>query len=175
MEFTVKTHYNHRAFKAMFKAVRHTVRKEKNHKNHFASIILSICCILLPFVPKEGGFRFDIITIISFTFVFLLMFMLLFEDDINSLMAKKYLHPAMENVTSVFTDDGYITIDEDKEKMNWEYDRNQTTVEVGDYIIFIINEDNVQIQDKRTLTGGTVDEFRTFIERKTRTEVIFVK
>ena len=111
MEFTVKTHYNHRAFKAMFKAVRHTVRKEKNHKNHFASIILSICCILLPFVPKEGGFRFDIVTMISFTFVFLLMFMLLFEDDINSLMAKRYLHPAMENVTSVFTDDGYITIE----------------------------------------------------------------
>ena len=40
MEFTVKTHYNHRAFKAMFKAVRHTVRKEKNHKTSLKIVLM---------------------------------------------------------------------------------------------------------------------------------------
>ena len=39
--------------------------------------------------------------------------------------------------------------------------------ETPDYFVFVFDQSHGQAYDKRTLIGGTADEFRSFIESKT--------
>ena len=174
MEFTFETLYRHRELKAMSRTLRKTLRKEKCHKINFACIILSICCILLPFVPKDGGFRFDLMTIISFGFAAALIIIFICHDDLNALLAQKYAIPGTDRCVTVFSEDGYISTTE-VEKKNWTYDIHVLTVETDDYFIFHFDDTSANLYDKRHMSGGTAEEFRMFIRRKTGKGVVYVK
>ena len=47
------------------------------------------------------------------------------------------------------------------------YDLIDALAESQDYMILLMQKSYVQSLDKRTLTGGTVEEFKRFLEEKT--------
>ena len=47
--------------------------------------------------------------------------------------------------------------------------------ETKDYFVFLFSKNHAQVYDKRTLTGGTAEEFRAFMQEKTGKAIEIVK
>lgn len=56
-----------------------------------------------------------------------------------------------------------------------QYELIDAMAESQDYIIFLMKKRYAQPLDKRTLTGGTVEEFKRFLEKKTGKDFRHVK
>ena len=111
-------------------------------------------------------FAFDFRTIILSIAVLVLLTDLLFEDKINGYVAKKRLLPGTEKAVTVFSENGFVSTT-DAGKSEWNYDKIERIAETTDFFVFIFNEVYAQLYDKRQLQGGTVEEFRDFIQGKT--------
>lgn len=173
MEFIFETTYNKEALTVMAKALRKTVRKKKNRRTHVLGWIVVALGIFLAIYTHEEisiGMR----NYITWIAVAVLVFVLLLEDHINGYYAQKRMLPGTEKATAVFTVDGYITTTE-AGKTEWSYERIGWLAETDDYIVFVFNVSHAQIYDKRNLTGGTADEFCSFIESVTGKTVQRIK
>ena len=53
----------------------------------------------------------------------------------------------------------------------WRYDTIAQIAEDKDYFVLVFDQRYAQVYDKRTLSGGSVEEFRVFITQKTGKEV----
>ena len=60
-------------------------------------------------------------------------------------------------------------------KTEFKYDYILEIAETENYFIFLLDKIHAQVYDKNMLSGGTVDEFRKFIEEKTNIKVKKVK
>lgn len=162
MEFTFETQYNAKTMSLMAKALRKTIRKKRSRCSHIFGWIFTILGLFL--IIK--GFAFDFRTIILSIAVLLLLVDLLFEDKINGYVAKKHLLPGTEKAVTAFSENGFVSTT-DAGKSEWNYDKIEQIAETEDFFVFIFNEAHAQLYDKRQLQGGTVEEFRDFIQRKT--------
>ena len=70
---------------------------------------------------------------------------LLFEDQLNGYLAGKRMLPGTKSTIT------------------------------KDYFAFVFGQNHAQIFEKNSLTGGTIDEFRTFIKDKTGKKIQQVK
>ena len=75
--------------------------------------------------------------------------------------AKKYLHIYDWNYWWGYTVVTAATTS------TFHYELIDALAESQDYIIFLMKKRYAQPLDKRTLTGGTVEEFKRFLEEKT--------
>ena len=95
---------------------------------------------------------------------------LIWEDSINGYLARKRLLPGTEASTAVFGTDGYASASEFG-KSEWGYDKIVAIAETKEYFVFVFSISHAQVYDKASLTGGTLEEFREFIQRKTEKEI----
>jgi len=175
MEFTFETVYNPKAVTTMAGTLRKTLRKKRNRRSHiFGWIVLVIAVLLtLPLGDKEFVINFN--TIITWIAALVILIALLFEDKINGYFARKRSLEGMDKATTVFNDENYITTTSIG-KTEFPYDRNiDLLVETKDYFVFIFDKSHAQVYDKHGLSGGTVEEFRKFIQSKTGKEVVNIE
>ena len=166
MEFAFETVYNQKALTIMARAIRKTLRRRKSRRSHIFSWILIIMGTLLCVLPREDGYEFDFRIVITGLAVLLLLAVLIWEDAINGYVAKKRMLAGTEKNRSVFSEDGYFSVSELGETQ-WKYDKIKAIVETPAYFIFVFSQNHAQVYNKSGMTGGTVDEFRDFIEKKT--------
>lgn len=171
MEFTFETEYNVKTMALMAKALRKTIRKKRSRRSHIFGWIMAIIGLLLVIYR---GFSFDFRSIITLAAVLVIVISLLFEDKINGYIAKRRLLPGTEKAVAVFSEKGFVSTT-DIGKSEWNYDRIVNVAETDDFFVFMFNMSHAQLYDKRHLQGGTVDEFRRFIETATGKTVQFVK
>lgn len=165
MEFIFETTYNKEALTVMAKALRKTVRKKKSRRSHiFGWIVAALGAFLA--IESHSDISIGLKNFITWFVVAILIFVLLLEDHINGHFAQKRMLPGTEKAAAVFTEAGYITTTE-AGKTEWSYERIGWLAETDDYFVFVFNVSHAQIYDKRNLTGGTADEFRSFIESVT--------
>lgn len=74
--------------------------------------------------------------------------------------------PGNKHASSVFGSDGYRTVTEAGETQ-WHYDRIAALAETDKYFVIVLGENHGQLYDKSSLSGGSTDDFRKFIEEKT--------
>ena len=170
MEFICKGEYNHKTMAVMAKVLRKTVRKKKSRRAHIfgwgiAATGLLLCCYR---VLQDGGLGIQ--TVITGAAVFVIVFTLLMEDRINGYAARKRLLPGTEQGRTVFSDDGFSTVTEIGESQ-WKYDKIQVIAECGSYIVFVFSSSHGQIYDKESIEGGTIEQFRQFLEAKTGKQI----
>lgn len=171
MEFTFETTYDQKAFTAMARALRKTVRKKRNHRAHVFGWIAVILGLLLTLLSRNEGFAINLRTIITWLAILLILIVMLFEDAINGYIAKKRVLPGLDKSKVTFTAEGYSSMT-DVGASEFSYDRIMAIAETADYFVFIFSASHAQVYDKSTISGGTAEDFCKFIEEITRKDVI---
>ena len=168
MEFHFTTVYDHACMTAMAKALRKTVRRKHSRRTHLFGWLLILAVFLL-WLPIFAGRRSaDFGDIVSLIVIIVMAVVLWKEDSLNAALAAKRMLPSSRKVEATFTETGYRSVTE-AATTEWNYENISLAAicDVGDYVVFALNKTLAQAYDKRSLTGGSVEEFCAFIEKKT--------
>lgn len=169
MEFSFETTYDQKALTAMAKGLRKTVRKKRSRRSHILGWIIIFLATFLGLFSGPFDFRAAITLLAA-----LVMFVVLcFEDHINGYFAGKRILPGTETSISYFTADVFSSATKIG-KSEFYYENIAALAEANHYFIFLFSNNHAQVYDKRTLTGGCIDEFRGFIQDKTQKTIVAV-
>ena len=166
MEFTFDTVYNQQAMTAIARALRRTIRKKHSRRMHiFGWIVIALVLVLS--LPSGGeAWAFSPRMLVSWLAALAILIVLLFEDNINGAAARRRILAGSGRAFSTFREDGFCSKTQ-VGTTEWQYKSIRQLAETPDYFIFIFDQSHGQAYDKHTLSGGTADEFRRFIEEKT--------
>lgn len=170
MEFVFETDYDRKAMTAMAKGLRKTVRKKHSRRSHIFGWIVIALGLLLSW-PSEEVKASDVLV---WAAIAVMLGALLFEDRLNGYFARKKMLPGTSHAKAIFTEDGYRS-ETQMGNTEWKYENITAMAETKDYFVFLFSKNHAQVYDKRTLTGGTADEFRAFMQEKTEKAIEIVK
>lgn len=170
MEFKFETAYNQEAITIMAKALRKTVRKKRSKRSHIFGLIVVVLAILLTLPIGDKEFVLDFKTIVTWLVSAILLFVLLFEDKINGYVARKRMLPGLNNAIVTFYEDCYCS-ETEIGKSEFKYNNIILLAETADYFVFVFSQNHAQVYNKNTITGGTIEEFRKFIQSVTEKEI----
>ncbi len=173
MEFTFETIYDQKAMKAMANALRKTVRKKRSRRSHIWGLIVCFLGLLLTLIPGENGLVINFKTILTWIIVGVIIVVLIWEDAINGYIAGKRMLKGTEASTTIFNEEGYVSTTEFG-KTEWNYEKISELAENDKFFVFIFSMSHAQVYDKGKLSGGTIEEFRTFIQRKTNKQISMI-
>lgn len=163
MEFSFETTYDQKAMTAMAKGLRKTIRKKRSRRSHIFGWIVIVLAVLL--VLRSG--HLDLRAFVTLLAALLILLTLVFEDRLNGYFARKKMLPGSEKAVSLFSDASYSSATE-VGKTEFYYEKIIALAETKDYFIFLFSNSHAQVYDKRTLSGGSVEEFRNFLKEKTQ-------
>jgi len=162
VQFRFETVYNPASMAVMAKALRKTVRKKHSSRSHAFGIITAALGLFLVFSAEEFNFK----VILTLTVVAVIMLALIFEDRLNGYIACKRMIPGMKSSCVLFHEEGYHS-ETPVGTSDFPYGTIRAIAEDCHYFIFIFSASHAQLYDKRTLNGGTPEEFKEFLYRKT--------
>ena len=174
MEFRFVTEYNQKALTTMAKALRKTVRKKKNRRSRIFGWVVVVLALLLMFFAGDEGFRLDLRTVVTGIVVLIMIAALIWEDQMNGYFARKRMLPGTDKAEAVFGEEEY-TSETAAGRTQWKYEKIDVFAEDEAYFIFVFGVNHAQVYDKRSLSGGTEELFRSFIEEKTGKTVIHLE
>ena len=167
MMFCFETTYNQKAFTAMSRALRKTVRKRKNRFNRLLFGICALLVFLLTVGWISDGTNTESFNMSVTWIAFLIMLLVvIFEDSINGYIGKKRMLSKMTCAKSVFYD-GVYRSETEIGKTEFLYENIGIAAETKEYFVFIFDKNHAQVYDKSKISGGTADDFRRFITEKT--------
>jgi len=170
MEFKFETAYDQKAVTAMAKVIRKTARKKRSRRSHIFGIIVIILALFMTLPLGDKEFVLDLKTTVTWIVAAILFFTLLFEDKINGYVARKRMLPGLDKATVTFHADGYHS--ETKiGSSDFKYETIMMLAETADYFVFVFSQSHAQIYSKKSIAGGTVEEFREFIMSVTGKEI----
>lgn len=168
MEFTFTTSYNQKALTAMARTLRKTVRKKRSFRAHLFGWIVVAFGIFLLLPLGEDNFEFSFRTIVTLVVILILLLVLLKEDAINGYVARRRQLPQLQSSTTVFpTNDAEYHSSTEVGNSDFRYDNIIALAETADYFVFIFSNSHAQVYDKSSITGGTIEDFRNFIQSVT--------
>ncbi len=170
MEFIFETAYDPKSVTAMAKALRKTARKKRSRRSHILGIIVIILAIALTLPIGGREFVLDFTTVITWLAAAVLLFTLIFEDKINGYIARKRMLPGLQKATVTFREDGYHS-ETELGSSDFKYSTIDLLAETEDHFVFVFGRNHAQIYSKKSMTGGTVEEFREFITNATGKEI----
>ena len=128
------------------------------------SVFLFSALLLIPFDGEP--FSLDVRTVTSLLAEVMLLSVLLFQDRFNGMIARKNTLAGTKEYHVAFGEDSYTVVTA-ATTSTFRYELIDALAESQDYIILLMKKRYAQPLDKRTLTGGTVEEFKRFLEEKT--------
>lgn len=174
MEFRFETKYDQKGLTAMARALRRTLRKKRSRRSHIFGWCVVVLAILLIAVQRmlEEPWAFQ--DTLNLGVGVVLIAILFTEDQVNAFFAKKKMLPGTSSAKSVFTEEGYTSATE-AAVTEFRYETVQQVCETADYFVLLLGRQHGQIYDKASLSGGTAEEFRTFITEKTGKPIVSIK
>ncbi len=166
MTFEVHSDITNRSMTAAARAMRKVLRRKRNMIwTIFGwSVFLFNALLLIPFDGEP--FALDARTLISLLAEVMLLSALLFQDRFNGMIARKNTLAGTKEYHVAFGEDSYTVVTA-VTTSTFRYELIEALAESQDYIILLMKKRYVQPLDKRTLTGGTVEDFKRFLEEKT--------
>ena len=128
------------------------------------SVFFINALLLIPFDGEP--FALDVRTVTSLLIEVMLLSVLLFQDRFNGMIACKNTLAGTKDYHVVFGEESYTVVTE-VTTSTFRYELIDAMAESQDYIILLMKKRYAQPLDKRTLTGGTVEELKRFLEEKT--------
>lgn len=162
MEFTFETVYDQKAMTAMAKALRKTVRKKRSRRSSIFGSIVIILGLFLALSASEVNMKL----VVTIAAVLAVLIALIWQDSINGYVALKRTMPGLEKSIVCFRETGYHSSTAVGES-DFPYTNILAVAESGDYFVFVFSFNHAQVYDKRSLSGGTADEFAAFLQEKT--------
>lgn len=174
MEFRFETNYDQKGLTALARALRKTIRKKHSRRSHiFGWCVVALAVLLLAAERTLGG-PWALRDTLNLVVAVILIAVLLTEDQVNAFFAKKKLLPGTSSARSVFTEESYTSATE-AAVTEFHYETVLEVCETAAYFVLLFSEQHGQIYDKSTLSGGTAEEFRTFITEKTGKPIVSIK
>lgn len=170
MEFMCETAYNQEAISIMAKAIRKTARRKRSKRSHLFGVIVILFALFLTLPLGDKAFVIDFRTVITWLIVAILVVTLLFEDQINGYIARKRMLPGLEKATVTFHKDGYHS-ETEIGSSDFRYGTIVSVAETKDYFVFVFSQSHAQVYSKKSIVGGTVEEFREFLITVTGKEI----
>ena len=166
MTFEIHSDITNRSMTIAARAMRKVLRRKRSILwAIFGWSVFFINALLL--IPFDGEpFTLDAGTVISLLAEVMLLSVLLFQDRLNGMIACKNTLAGTKEYHVVFGEESYTVVTE-VTTSTFRYELIDAMAESQDYIILLMKKRYAQPLDKRTLTGGTVEEFKRFLEEKT--------
>ena len=163
MGIQFETDYNMETLTAMAKGLRKTVRRKRSRRVHIFAAVVLVLGILTILATVAGGEPLGASGVVTLLVVILVS---LFEDRLNAWFARKRLLPGTEHAVATFEEDGYVSATGVTES-RFSYAQIVAVAETARYFVFALSSHHTQAYDKRTIRGGSVEDFRAFIDEKT--------
>ena len=166
MTFEIRSDITNRSMAIASRAMRRVLRRKRSIIwDIFGWTVFFINALLL--IPFDGeSFALDASTMISLLVEVMLLSVLLFQDRFNGMIACKNTLAGTKEYHVAFGEDSYTVVTA-VTTSTFHYELIDALAESQDYIILLMKKRYAQPLDKRTLTGGTVEEFKRFLEEKT--------
>ena len=166
MTFEIRSDITNRSMAIASRAMRRVLRRKRNITwAIFGWTVFFINALLL--IPFDGEpFALDVRTVTSMLVEVMLLSVLLFQDRFNGMIACKNTLAGTKDYHIVFGEESYTVVTE-VITSTFRYELIDAMAESQDYMILLMKKRFAQPLDKRTLTGGTVEEFKRFLEEKT--------
>lgn len=174
MEFQFETKYEQKGLTALARALRKTIRKKRSRRSHIFGWCVVALAVLLIVVRRLLDEPWTVRDTLNGCVGVILIGVLFTEDPVNAFFAKKKLLPGTSFARCVFTEESYTSTTE-VAATEFRYEAVQQVCETADYFVLLFSHQHGQIYDKAALSGGTVEEFRTFITEKTGKPIAYIK
>lgn len=171
MGIQFETDYNMETLTAMAKGLRKTVRRKRSRRVHIFAAVVLVLGILTILATVAGGEPLGASGVVTLLVVILVS---LFEDRLNAWFARKRLLPGTEHAVATFEEDGYVSATGVTES-RFSYAQIVAVAETARYFVFALSSHHTQAYDKRTIRGGSVEDFRAFIAEKTGKPIANIK
>jgi len=167
VNISFETEYNQEAMIVMARALRKTIGRKRSR---YVYIFGWAVVILVPLLSYWFAIKWEFKT---FILIAIMIALLIWEDTIEGYLALKRLIPGTEKAHAVFGDSEFIS-STDIGTSTFYYDKIKFLAENEDYFVFIYSISHAQVYDKNKISGGTLEEFRDFIERATGKQLLKV-
>ena len=166
MTFEIHSNITNRSMTVAARAMRRVLRRKRNiiWAIYGWSVFFINTLLLIPFDGEV--FTLDASTAILLLVEVMLLSALLFQDRINGMIACKNTLAGTKNYHIMFGEESYTVVTE-VTTSTFRYELIDAMAESQDYMILLMKNRFAQPLDKRTLTGGTVEECKRFLEEKT--------
>ena len=166
MTFEIHSDITNHSMTIAARAMRKVLRRKRNIIwAIFGWSVFFINALLL--IPFDGEpFALDVRTVTSLLIEVMLLSVLLFQERFNGMIACKNTLAGTKDYHVVFGEESYTVVTE-VTTSTFRYELIDAMAESQDYIILLMKKRYAQPLDKRTLTGGTVEELKRFLEEKT--------
>lgn len=166
MTFEVNTSITNHSMTVATRAMRKVLRQKRSVVFAILGWIIFFLNALL-LTPFDGEvFTLDVSTVTSLLVEVLLLSALLFQDRINGMIARRNALGRTKEYHSVFGDESYTVVTA-AIFSTIRYELIDALAESQDYMVLLMKKRYAQPLDKCAITGGTVEEFRIFLEEKT--------
>ena len=157
MTFEIHSDITNQSMTVAARAMRRVLRRKRSIIwAIFGWTVFFINALLL--IPFDGEpFALDVRTVTS---------LLVFQDRFNGMIARKNALAGTKEYHVAFGEDSYTVVTA-ATTSTFRYELIDALAESQDYIIFLMKKRYAQPLDKHTLTGGTVEEFKRFLEERT--------
>ena len=162
MELTFEMNYNQKAMTAMARAIRTGLQEEQDRKSKIIGWGFVALTVLILLMSESFGWMQIVACVIIAGFAAYLIW----QDQVNGWLAMKKLPEKMRTGTWLFREDGYYSNTEIGE-CDYTYEKIFMMVESRGYMILVFHEGKAHIIDLSTIQGGTADDFRRLLRRKT--------
>lgn len=173
MGIQFETDYNMETLTAMAKGLRKTVRKKRSRRVHIFAAVVLILGLLTILATTAGGEPLGASGVVTLLAMLVVILVSLFEDRLNAWFARKRLLPGTEHAAATFEEDGYVSATGVTESLS--YAQIVAVAETARYFVFALSSHHTQAYDKRTIRGGSVEDFRAFIAEKTGKPIANIK
>lgn len=161
MEFNCHTTYDQKALTAMARAIRKTIRAKAGRRVRlYAWIIIGLLAVSL---WLSWGNIWQ--TAANCAVIAALLLVSWKEDALNGYFAKRRALPGTDAADTAFYPDHFLVKTAAAES-KWQYDKILALAETGEYLVFVMGKDHALAMEKAMLAGGSLPEFRRFLEEK---------
>lgn len=174
MEFHFETKYDQKGLTVMARALRKTVRKKRSRRSHIFGWCVIALALLLVAAQRVLGEPWTLLDALNCGVGAVLIVILFTEDRVNAFFAKKKLLPGTSSAKCVFREESYTSTTA-AAATEFRYEAVQQVCETEEYFVLLFSPQHGQIYDKASLSGGTVEAFRSFITEKTGKPVVYIK
>lgn len=162
MEFTFELNYNQKAMTAMAKAIRSGLQEEQDKKSKIIGWgFVALTVLILLFSESFGWMQIAACVLITCFAAYLI-----WQDQVNGYLAMKRLPEKMRKGRWLFREDGYFS-DTEAGESDYSYENIFLMVESQGYMMLVFHEGKAHIIDMSTIQGGTTQDFRKLLRRKT--------
>lgn len=161
MEYTCRAACDQKALTAANRVLRKTIRSEQNFLvRHRGGQIIALLAVGL---WLSWGTVWQ--TALTCAVIFGLLLLHWKGDAIDAYAAKRWGYRNRDFDSAAFRPDHFL-VKTTAAESRWQYDKILALAETGDYLVLVLGKDHALAMKKAALAGGSLPEFRRFLEDK---------